>query len=58
MSEPFSGIFGPVVEESTSNSIVEPRAAVAFLRTGLKSKLSRNSYSLPDVGEIYFAIVS
>ena len=37
IDEPFSTTFGPVVEESTSNTVVTPIAAVASLRTGLKS---------------------
>ena len=51
ISEPFSGIFGPVVVVSTSKDTDPPKAAVAFLRTGLKSKQSLNSYSTLDVGE-------
>ena len=49
ISEPFSGILGPVVEESTSNvvvTVVESSALVAFFLTGLKSKLSLNSNSI------------
>jgi hypothetical protein len=43
--DPFSGIFGPVVEGSTSNvvvTVVESNAFVAFFLIGLKSKVSLN----------------
>ena len=41
ISEPFSGIFGPVVVGVTSNTTAVPLPEVASARTGLKSRQSR-----------------
>ena len=57
ISEPFSGIFGPVVVESTSNVTVFAVAAlVGVARTGLKSKESRRLYICPVALEVYVGI--
>ena len=57
MSEPFSGILGPVVEESTSNTTEFAVAEVAALLIGLKSKTSLSSYFVPE-GEMYDGILA
>ena len=59
ISEPYSGILGPLVVESTSNKTVFAPSfdAVAFKRTGRKSIQSRNLYC-PFFVELYVGICS
>ena len=57
ISEPFSGILGPVVVESTSNSTVfAVLAPDGIARTGRKSRQSDNLYSLPVALAVYVGI--
>ena len=61
ISDPYFGISGPKVAGLTSNTVVtveESSAFVAALRIGLKSKLSRSSYFVPEFIDVYDGIVA